>query len=195
MPGYHVIILRLTENGRANHPDGAEMRIRIITDKLKDQLVAGIPPAEVFAPGFMFESWVQEEGIHSFDTELEAWKTVYSWRDDLKAKGIMADFFESGGYSIYAFRMDESVWEKPKFKNANPGHGANTTNVLCYYVGMTIKGANERYETHRDEDHFASTIWGREYFLEPFDKAYASEMLEKYQEMKELPSPERGNYG
>jgi len=48
-------------------------------------------------------------------------------------------------HNVYVVELDGTVWNEPKFRNANGHCGPGYS---CYYVGMTGLSPEERFENH-----------------------------------------------
>ena len=47
----------------------------------------------------------------------------------------------------------------------------------CVYVGLTSQEISDRYVQHRSATHRASTRWGKNFFVEPFDAAFRCDLV------------------
>jgi hypothetical protein len=48
-------------------------------------------------------------------------------------------------------------------------------------VGKTSKTPEQRYLAHTIPGEKSSTVWGRDFFLRPFEKAYRRDLLDRYE--------------
>jgi len=126
-----------------------------------------------------------------FDDLGEAYKAAYKKLGSLlkggrKAK-VLGDSVNSN-CSVYCIKLKSTVWMDKQFSKVNSGIVNNKTKKLAipidaYYVGQTSKAIEERYNEHMDSQQQNSTKWGNKYFLESFDEAYDSELIQMF--MKE----------
>ena len=183
MANYYVAIFSLKKRWLRRHPNAAKLRIRIITKSQKEKFEAGATPRDIFSKGGKkFKRWVETDGLRPAPTMGEAWKEAYAWKGELKKNRRTADLKDQGGHRIYAFEMTSSVWNVPSFKKANYALDDKYRDRPCFYVGMTSKTAKERYKTHQDKNHPASTRWAGKHFLDPYKNAYQKELLISYSE-------------
>ena len=61
-------------------------------------------------------------------------------------------------FRVYAIRLDPTVLEDARFRDANRGH---VEGMECFYVGMTAKSPDERWKQHRDG--YKSSRFARRY--------------------------------
>ena len=130
-----------------------------------------------------------DEEVRVATSQVQAFMAAYAWAEELKKEGRTAEVHGDRVDSrIYAFIMYSDVWSKGRFRDANPHIGeADRDDALCLYVGQTSKSIEDRYHIHRSNAR-GSTTWGREFFLEDFDKAFDADVqgfITEFQNLKD----------
>jgi hypothetical protein len=59
--------------------------------------------------------------------------------------GLSARSWSRGHHTVYAIELDRSVWNRPAFRERNPGGAASG----CLYIGVTGLRPEARFERHR----------------------------------------------
>ena len=181
---YCVAVFSMRSRWLRRNPDAAKLRIRVLP-KSKLDLILVEQTVEGHLPRH-YRRLVQEEGISEFEDEIAAWDAAVVKRDDLREQRRSVEL-ELGKpeHCLYVFEMDNSVWSDKQFVAMNPRFQGDEVSGACVYVGKTTKKREERYAQHRDKTQIASTKWGKQYFLRPFEVAYRGDLIHAYQQTGE----------
>ena len=92
-------------------------------------------------------------------------------------------------YSIYVIRLDDSILEKKRFRDENPGYKKG---MPCVYVGETVKTPEERFLQHKKGEKSAKYVkdYGQELMREEFERHNPMSSREDALEMEKKKSDE-----
>lgn len=75
--------------------------------------------------------------------------------------------------------MDAKVAEHNAFKEMN-AEVDDLHSSTCVYVGLASQEISHRYAQHRSATDRASIRWGKSFFLELFDAAFRSDLVDAF---------------
>ena len=175
---YVAAVFSITKRFQRKHSEAARLRIRVISKKSFDRIQNGESVKTVLSK--RYRRWVSEDPMMICDSEIDACEAAIQIHDSMIADRRRVDLhLGPANHRLYVIEMDSKVAKHRAFKEMN-AEVDDLDSSTCVYVGLTSQEISDRYVQHRSATHRASTRWGKNFFVEPFEAAFRGDLVDAF---------------